>query len=252
MESEKQFSGIYQKLLKEEKMKKVAIVSAMAEETKYTHEYLAGRDDWVREDEEHYINKKAGMDVIVKVLGVGKVNAAFRTADLIKEFCPELIVNIGVSGGLAERVKRGTVAIGESYIQTDFQPYKKENNPKINNTSEEIIRGLAKEAKNRGFDYIVGKLATGDFFLNDESVRKSIIAEYHPISFDMETAAIAQVATAKDIEFAAIRIFSDLADEDAVKAIENPAPDEEELLIRKKLATRPTEIIVGYLEKEII
>ncbi len=233
-------------------MKRVAIVSAMDEETEYIHEYLTNREGWSRTKENLYRNEKKEIDLFVKVLGVGKVNAAYNTADVISEFNPDFIVNIGVSGGLAPNAKRGTVAIGKSYVQTDFHPYIEDNYPKIKDTEDWIIDGLEKSAKDNNFDYITGKLATGDFFLSDETERQNIIDTFDPVSFDMETAAIAQVATAKNVEFAALRIFSDLANDESISIIENKKAnniDDKEKEIDKKLKIRPTELLVPFLEE---
>lgn len=228
-------------------MKKVAIVSAMEEETSYIQQYLENRSGWEEIEKNIYQNKAIGTKVYVKVLGIGKVNAAFQTADVIHELHPDLIVNIGVSGGLSKKVRRGTIAIGKNYVQTDMRPFLKANYPKINDTPDEIVEGLERVSKENGFDYIVGKLATGDFFLNDSKERERIIEEFNPVSFDMETAAIAQVATSKKINFAAIRIFSDLADESALEIFQNIEKDESE--IRDQLNTRPTQLIIQYLEQ---
>ena len=228
-------------------MKKVAIVSAMEEETSYIQQYLENRSGWEEIEKNIYQNKAIATKVYVKVLGIGKVNAAFETADVIHELQPDLIVNIGVSGGLSKKARRGTIAIGKNYVQTDMRPFLKENYPKINDTPDEMVKGLERVAKENGFDYIVGKLATGDFFLNDSEERERIIEEFNPVSFDMETAAIAQVATSKKINFAAIRIFSDLADESALKIFQNIEKDESE--IRNQLNTRPTQLIIQYLEQ---
>ena len=111
---------------------------------------------------------------------------------------------------------------------------------------------MEKSAKNNNFDYIIGRLATGDFFLSDETERKNIIETFNPVSFDMETAAIAQVATAKNIDFAALRIFSDLANDESISIIENKIADnidETEKEIDKKLKIRPTELLVPFLEE---
>lgn len=229
-------------------MKKVAIVSAMDEETEYIHQYITDRPGWNKTEENTYTNDEKQLQLFVKVLGVGKVNAAFQTADVVNQYHPDLLVNIGVSGGLAQNVKRGTVAIGKSYVQTDFKPFIKDNLPVIKDTSEWIVSGLEKAAKEKNYDYLTGKLATGDFFLHDENERASIIKDFNPISFDMETAAIAQVATAKDTEFAAIRIFSDLANEDATIIAKHEIDTEEEKEIRHKLNTKPTELLVSFLE----
>ena len=61
-------------------MKRVAIVSAMDEETEYIHEYLDKREGWSRTKENLYRHDKKDIDLYVKVLGVGKVNAAYNTA----------------------------------------------------------------------------------------------------------------------------------------------------------------------------
>ena len=42
--------------------------------------------------------------------------------------------------------------------------------------------------------------------------KNRILEAYSPIAFDMESAAIAQVATAKNVPFIALRTFSDMAD----------------------------------------
>ena len=68
----------------------------------------------------------------------------------------------------------------------------------------------------------------------------------------METAAIAQVATAKNVEFAALRIFSDLANDESIEIIENKKAnniDDREKEIDKKLKIRPTELLVPFLEE---
>ncbi len=233
-------------------MKRIAIVSAMDEETEYIHEYLKDRDGWSKTQENYYRHESKDISIYVKVLGVGKVNAAYNTADVINEFNPDFIVNIGVSGGLAPNAKRGTVAIGKSYVQTDFHPYISDNNPVINDTEDWIVSGLEESAKENNFDYITGRLATGDFFLSDAVERKNIIEKYNPVSFDMETAAIAQVASAKNIDFAALRIFSDLANDESITIIENKKAnniDEKEKEIDKRLKIRPTELLVPFLEK---
>lgn len=233
-------------------MKRVAIVSAMDEETEYIHQYLDSRAGWTQLKENYYSNTEKDIQLYVKVLGIGKVNAAYNTADVINEFNPDFIVNIGVSGGLAPNAKRGTVAIGKSYVQTDFRPYIQDNYPEIKDTADWIVDGLEESARDNNFDYITGKLATGDFFLSDATERQNIIDTFNPVSFDMETAAIAQVASAKNIEFAALRIFSDLANDESITIIENKKAsiiDDNEKEIDTKLKIRPTELLVPFLEK---
>ncbi|MBR1866390.1 MAG: 5'-methylthioadenosine/S-adenosylhomocysteine nucleosidase [Lachnospiraceae bacterium] len=231
-------------------MKKIAIVSAMERESAYTLEYLYKKDEWTRTFENTYQNQKLGIEVVVRVLGVGKVNAAYQTADLIHDIHPMLIINVGVAGGMISGTDRGAVAIGTDYVQVDIRPYLEENLPYIEDTPDWIVEGIKEIAEEHGFSYECGRIATGDFFLHSDEKKKEIIHEFAPVAFDMESAAIAQVATAKEIAFESIRIFSDLADADAVKyAGRADITGQEELAIRKKLDRYPVILAIDFLTR---
>lgn len=199
-------------------MKRIAIVSAMKIEISYIHEYLKKRENWEQVNEDTYKNKKKQLVITAQVMGVGKVNAAYKTAEIILVFQPDLIVNVGYAGAMIEDAKRGDLAIGDDYIQVDFTPYFAENRPLINKSPREVIKQLETVAEQLGFSYFTGKIATGDFFLQSTEKKKEIQKEFNPIAFDMESAAVAQVATIKEVDFVALRTFSDLADDDAEKA----------------------------------
>ena len=200
-------------------MRKVAIVSAMEVEIYYVHEYLEKRENWKKISEDTYENKEKQLIVTAQVMGVGKVNAAYKTTEVIYEFQPDLIVNVGYAGGLIDNAKRGDVAIGNDYVQVDFIPLIDENKLIINESPKGVVELLEKAAEKLDFTYFTGKIATGDFFLQSSETKNEIRKEYNPIAFDMESAAVAQVATKKNIDFVALRTFSDLADDDAEEAI---------------------------------
>lgn len=199
-------------------MKKVAIVSAMEVEIYYVHEYLENRENWEKVSEDTYKNKRNQFTVTAKVMGVGKVNAAYKTTEVIHEFQPDLIVNVGYAGGLTDNAKKGDVAIGNDYVQVDFIPLFSENIPVINKSPERVIEKLESVAEKLEFPYVTGKIATGDFFLQSTEKKNEIKNEFSPIAFDMESAAVAQVATKKEIDFVALRTFSDFADDHAAEA----------------------------------
>lgn len=200
-------------------MSRIAIVSAMEVEIYYVHEYLEKRENWEKIDEDTYENKEKQIIVTAQVMGVGKVNAAYKTTEVIYEFQPDLIVNVGYAGGLIDDAKRGDVAIGNDYVQVDFTPLIAENKIIINESPKEIIGLIEKSAKKLDFTYFTGKIATGDFFLQSSETKNEIRKEHNPIAFDMESAAVAQVATKKNVSFVALRTFSDLADDNAQEAI---------------------------------
>jgi adenosylhomocysteine nucleosidase len=202
-------------------MKKIAVVSAMPIEVSYVHEYLDKKEHWKKVDDYTYWNEKKQVTLTAQVMGVGKVNAAYKTTEIIYEFEPDLIVNVGYAGGLIENAKRGDVAIGNEYVQVDFIPFYAENITPISKSPEKLVSKFEAVAKELGFTYFTGKIATGDFFLNNSEKKNGIRKTFNPIAFDMETAAVAQVATLKKVDFVGLRTFSDLADEDALDSIGN-------------------------------
>lgn len=228
-------------------IKKIAIISAMEVELSYVEEFLKDRADWNKIEEGLYENQLKKIQLITKVLGVGKVNAAYQTADLISEWHPTLIINIGYAGGLVEHAKEGDVAIGTEYVQVDFIPYLDINRPYIAESPKWIIHFFQRAAKTLGIHIVSGKIATGDFFLHDSKKKTEIVEKYHPIAFDMESAAIAQVATQKQVDFVSVRTFSDLADDNAPDAFENGQVIQNGTVI--PIERRPVVLVLTALEQ---
>lgn len=230
-------------------MKNVLIVSALPQETEYIADYLQGKSEWIQIGDDKYFNQKSDVTVLVKVLGVGKVNAAFQTTDAIRDFNPQLIVNIGVAGGLADDLDRGAIAIGTDYVQVDIKTLLPENAPVIAPTKKEIVDGIERVAINNGVKYRTGRIATGDFVLYESKKRRAIKKKYNPIAFDMETAAVAQVATAKGIDFVGIRSFSDMANKKTIGILSKKKElTEEENKLKAKVLKLPAKLIIDYLD----
>jgi adenosylhomocysteine nucleosidase len=230
-----------------EKYKTAAIVSAMPEELEYVHEYLDGRQGWRKAENNSYENKEQNLRIITQIMGVGKVNAACKTTDIIHDFHPDIIINVGYAGGLIKSAHRGDVAVGTEYVQADFRPYFDKNRPEIAKSPKAFTDRLEEEAKALEIPVFKGKIATGDFFLHSTEQKNSIIAEFSPIAFDMESAACALAATLKSVPFVALRTFSDLADDSAVDTISRDKTDESRIPIER----RPIVLAVNTLEKSV-
>lgn len=232
-------------------MKNVLVVSALPQETDYIDEYLKDKPQWQKQNEREFINADKDIHLHVRVLGVGKVNAAFQTADAINDVQPELIVNVGVAGGLADDLDRGAVAIGTDYVQVDMKTLLPENSPVIDSTPKNILDGILEVARANNITYRAGRIATGDFVLYERRKRRAIKKEFNPIAFDMETAAVAQVATAKKIDFVGIRSFSDMANKKTIGLLskkENVKASEKSL--RETILRTPAKLIIDYLEND--
>ncbi len=232
-------------------MKNILIVSALPQETEYIWEYLKEKNTWLRINEDSFYNETKAIQIKVKVLGVGKVNAAFQTADAIHGFNPDLIINIGVAGGLADDMKRGSVAIGTEYVQVDMKTLLPENSPVIAPTPVKVLNKLIRVAEETGVNYRAGRIATGDFVLYERKKRKAIKKEFNPIAFDMETAAVAQVATAKGIDFVGIRSFSDMATKKTIGLLNlAKKQDKAEEAFRIEVFKTPAKLAISYIENE--
>lgn len=232
-------------------MKNVLVVSALPQETDYIDEYLKDKPQWQKQNEGEFINADKDIHLHVRVLGVGKVNAAFQTADAINDVQPELIVNVGVAGGLADDLDRGAVAIGTDYVQVDMKTLLPENSPVIDSTPKNILDGILEVARANNITYRAGRIATGDFVLYEKRKRKAIKKEFNPIAFDMETAAVAQVATAKKIDFVGIRSFSDMANKKTIGLLskkENVKASERKL--KETVLRTPAKLIIDYLDND--
>lgn len=229
----------------ENKYKNIVIVSAMPVELEYADSFLTGREGWTKLSENSY-QYANGTKIYTKIVGAGKVNSAFQTSDAINDYHPELVVNVGYAGGLAKGAKKGDVAIGTDYVQVDFIPLFGQRPPEAE-TPDFLIEALQKEAKELEIPVFTGRIATGDFFLHNAEDKKRIIEEFDPIAFDMESAAIAQVAAYKNVDFAVLRTFSDLADDDAVNSIADTSIQKENEKI--SIEQRPIVLILSTLEK---
>ncbi len=142
----------------------------------------------------------------VVVCGVGKVNAAMGTQIAIDELGAEVIINVGVAGGL-----NGSLEVGKIYeishaVQYDFD-LTQLNGTKIGTVDECKENFLALDALSL---YPLKKLATGDRF-NDSAEDFKLLTELGADIRDMEGAAVAQVCMHAKVELRAYKVISDLA-----------------------------------------
>lgn len=178
-----------------------------------------------------------GAQVTAVCCGVGKVNAAMAAAFLAADGV-QLIGNIGLSGAVSG-VRRGDLVLGTSFVEADFDlsalGYAKGQKPQ----DESVYRCEPDllEACGRAVPRAVrGALATGDFFLTDETRRREYAELFHMTAFDMETGAIAAVCQKAGIPFFSIRKMSDDASDAAICDYREMAALEEEDLSECLLA----------------
>lgn len=148
-----------------------------------------------------------GERVGIVVCGVGKANAARGAQYAISVLKADVLVNIGVAGGLNGSLEVGSVYGISAAVQYDYDL------TQLNNTA----MGTLDEFKenylhlNTGKKYPLKRLATGDRFNDSKEdfnlLTKSLCADIR----DMEGGAIAQVCIHSGVKNYGYKIISDLA-----------------------------------------
>ncbi len=189
---------------------KIALITAMESE------FNALKDIY------HFQNNQADVgDKIIYLVkcGMGKVNAAM-TAQKLCDQGVDLIFSVGVAGGLDSALKQGDMVLSERVAYHDV--WCGEGNLKGQ------VQNLPLYFETPRFENLdipgvkKGLFVTGDQFVTDKNVLNQIKANFpEALAVDMESAAIAQVCYLNHIDFASIRIISDVVGEEGQEQMYN-------------------------------
>jgi adenosylhomocysteine nucleosidase len=174
----------------------------------------------------YYLGKIEEKDVILTCCGIGKVNAAACTQILIDRFKIDYIINTGIAGGLHKDVEVCDLIISNDVTYHDVRKQQMKNHFPFKECFEgdkrliECAVKVCELSKNEDWNYHIGRIVTGECFVSDNILKKSIIEEYSPHCVEMEGAAIGHVAHINNIPFVVIRSISDNADSEATMSYE--------------------------------
>lgn len=193
---------------------KIGIIFAMKEELDALLNVLTLVKEYSIFDLTFYECKLDNKEIVLVESGIGKVNSARTTQILIDNMKVDYIFNIGVAGGISEKVSVCDIVIGDKLVQHDFDitPFDHEKgyipNIGIYLNSDEYLINLAKDIKTDSNVY-VGTIASGDIFVNDSKMSNKINSKFNALCCEMEGASIAQVCYLSHIPFLVIRSISD-------------------------------------------
>lgn len=148
-----------------------------------------------------------GECVFLVVCGVGKVNAARGTQYAVDVLGADMIVNLGVAGGLNRDLRIGAVYGISAVVQYDYDL------TQLNGTAPGTLDECKENYLPLSFSdrYPFKKLGTGDRF-NDSADDYRLLTEILGADIrDMECGAIAQVCMHCGVKCYAFKIISDLA-----------------------------------------
>ena len=158
--------------------------------------------------------------VLVKA-GMGKVSAAVCTQVLIDRFGVDCVINIGVAGSLVPELKVGCVAISEDTVYHDVDSSAIGDEPgfvsgidmKYFPCDEKLISVALNACANLGLYAIKGRIASGDQFIANNSVKERIVSLFNAVCCEMEGAAIAHTCYLNKVPVVIVRTISDGADD---------------------------------------
>lgn len=189
-----------------------------------------------------------GHDVVVAESGVGKVASAVIAALLAREFACRGLVVSGVAGGLDPDLHIGDTVIAHSLVQHDYghlqdsaltsyrpgvPPLGEHRRDFSFDMEPDLARRLTLAAaeialpdlpadllpsashSDRRRRVLMGRILSGDQFINSELVRRRLHAEFAAHAVEMEGAAVAQVGALLGLPVVVVRCLSDLAGADS-------------------------------------
>ncbi len=221
------------------------IIGAMDSEVALLRDSMAVEKTEVISGLTYYIGTLCGQRVIVVCCSIGKVNAAICAQTLAAVFQVDRLVNVGVAGALDERLNIFDVVVSDKlcYHDADLDIFGR-NPPFLSEYhADQGLVQLATRACSRisgsGFHCFVGNIVSGDRFVSENSEKRRIVEQFHPMCVEMEGAAVGHVAAANRVPFVVIRSMSDSADDNAGVSFDEFAP---------KAAEHSARIIMGILE----
>ena len=195
-------------------MKKIGLIFAMEEEIQEFIKLIKVDNEYQLFGLPFYETVINDNHCLLTVCGVGKVNAARTTQILIDNYGVDMIINVGVAGGVSDNLKVGDIIIGERLVQHDFDitafNHDKGYIPNVGvfiNSDEYLIRIASLVIKENVYK---GIIASGDIFLTDSLMSNKIRNKFDALCVEMEGASIAQVAYLSNTPFLVLRSISDI------------------------------------------
>lgn len=199
----------------------IAIVGAMDEEIAHLHAEIQNSQVVKCGSFEVIRGTWHQHEVVLMQSGVGKVYAAIRLVELINQFHPKLIINIGTAGGLHPDVQPLDVILPTGIVYHDVDITGFSSNyaygqvaggaPRVFRPDESLVSLV--ESIPGHENLLQGMMLSGDSFISNRAKMELIVGQHFPkdfpIAVDMESGAVAQTCYYYHIPFLVLRAVSD-------------------------------------------
>jgi len=204
----------------------LALIGAMESEISPLRAALVGRRGLTQGPRHFEAGLIDGVEVVLAVCGIGKVNAAALTEALLAQGCAAVLFT-GVAGGVDPDLQVGDLVVSNDALQHDvdvtalgYQLGQVPGEPFREWTADADLRAIVEEAAAEvaaaeGVRLRVGRVASGDRFIADGAEVVRLRRDFAASCTEMEGAAVAQVCSAWGVPWVVLRSISDTAQHDA-------------------------------------
>lgn len=154
--------------------------------------------------------------VVVEKCGIGKVNAALGTAEMIRKYQPDVIVSSGCAGGNGDDINVRDVVVGaevsyhDVYCGSTVEYGQVQGLPARYKADPQLLEKACR-VQGEGFSVHPGLIVTGDWFVDSKDKMRDILSHFPDAkAVDMESAAIAQTCFKYGVPFISFRVVSDI------------------------------------------
>ncbi|MGC5614604.1 5'-methylthioadenosine/S-adenosylhomocysteine nucleosidase [Georgenia sp. Z1491] len=186
-----------------------------------------------------------GLDLVLVRTRVGLVNAATATTWALLGYAPRVVVSAGAAGGLHPDVEVGDVVVATElvYGQADATAFgyargQVPGQPPTFSVLPALVEAGLAAGRSMGQPVREGLVLSGDAFVTAANVDSYRSAFPEALSTDMESTAIAQVATDAGVPVISVRGISDLC---------GPAADQDFHLEVDHVAGLSARVVLGML-----
>lgn len=196
----------------------IALFSALPGETDPLRRMMTSPRDASAPGGSLTLGRIGGMEALLSVTGVGKVQAALAVAHVMEHYRPEFIIFCGIAGGLSDAWRIGDIVAARECLQHDFNAtalgYSRGEVPDSAlhvMKSDPRLLDWALGYTPSGWKLGAGRILSGDTVIGPEnrSAFAYLTEELLGDGVDMESAGAAVAASRYGVPFLVLRAISD-------------------------------------------
>lgn len=194
---------------------KIGIIVAMDKEFAQLSQLLSGAQTERRGHLDFTTGRVGQHEVVLQKCGIGKVNSAIGTVEMIRAFEPQLIISSGCAGGADTTLNVGDVVVAAQTVYHDAYCGDNVAYGQIMGMPEryDAPAELVQKAVSMDCPEHVrsGLTVSGEWFVDSREKMRQILEHFpEATAVDMESCSVAQTCHVYGVPFLSFRIISDV------------------------------------------